>query len=176
MPAMPAVNGWSSRTRGVLAFCALAASCLVVSVPALGQDTPLTTMTGTVVSYNKNTLIVKDENNHYRLFVFDRHTSKPETLATGSGVRVTSAQTEDPQVRLAVVVVSAPAPAPAVPSTPEQDIVPGSIRTAESAIERDAKKFHFGVQAGVALDPELMDVGIHAKFGPFFTKNVQFRP
>jgi len=175
MLATQAVNAWSSP-RGIFAVCVLAVSCLFVRLPALAQDTPLTTMTGTVVSYNKNTLIVKDEGGHYRLFVFDRSTTKPETLAVGSGVRVTSTQTEDPQVRLAILVASAQAPTPAAPTTPEQDVVPGSIRSAESAIERDAKKFHFGVQTGVALDPEMVDIGIHARFGPFFTKNCQFRP
>jgi hypothetical protein len=28
----------------------------------------------------------------------------------------------------------------------------------------------------MALDPELVDIGILAKFGPFFSRNLQFRP
>jgi hypothetical protein len=136
-------------------------------------------MTGTLVSYSKNTMVVRADSDVYRLFVFDRYTNKPATLAIGSAVRVVSTQTDDPEVRLAVVVTAAeaPTPAPSAPATPAQpDVVPTSIRNAESAIERDARKFHLGVQAGVALDPEVVDIGIHAKFGPFFSKNLQFRP
>src|SRR5262249_33055096 len=141
MLAMQAVNGWSSRTRGVFAISVFVASCLFVSLPALAQESNMTTMTGTVVSYNKNTLVVKGEGDHYSLFVFDRHTVKPETLATGSSVRVTSTQTDDPEVRLAVVVTAAEAPATSPPTAPAQpDVVPVSIRKAESSIEREAKK------------------------------------
>jgi len=33
-----------------------------------------------------------------------------------------------------------------------------------------------GVSAGVALDPELIDFGVHATFGPIFKRGVDFRP
>jgi len=170
--------GWSSWARENLAIPVLLASFLFVSLPALPQDSSQTTTTGTVVSSSQSSLVIKDENNHYRLFIFDRHTVKPESVATGSSVRVLSTQTEDPEVRLAVVVTATASPAPgAAPTTPaEPDVVPASIRNAETAIQRDARKFHFGVQGGMALNPELVDIGIHARFGPFFTKNVQFRP
>jgi hypothetical protein len=179
MRAMQTVNCWSSRTREVFAICVSLAGFLFANLPALAQDSSQTTMTGTVVSYSNNTMVVKGEGNQYKLFVFDRHTVKPDTLADGSGVRVVSTQTEDPEVRLALLVTAAepPAPPPGAPATPAQpDVVPTSIRTAESAIERDARKFHFGFQAGMALDPEGLDIGIHAKFGPFFSRNIQFRP
>jgi hypothetical protein len=177
MLATQAVNGWSFRTRGVLAIGSLVAGWLCVSLPALAQESPQTTMTGTIVSSGATTLVVKDEAAHYWLFVMDRHTIKPATLPTGTAVRVISTQTEDPQVRLAVAITAEAPAAPSTATTPAQpDVVPTSIRHAESAIERDAKKFHFGVQAGVALDPEMVDIGVHARFGPFFTKIVQFRP
>jgi hypothetical protein len=122
-------------------------------------------------------MVMKTENNQFRLFVFDEHTVKPPTLAAGAGVRVISAQTEDPEARLAVLVTAAEAtPSTAGPTAAQPDVVPRSVREAESAIQRDARKFHLGFQGGVALNPELVDIGVHAKFGPFFTKNVQFRP
>jgi hypothetical protein len=154
----------------------LAAGCLFASLPALAQDSPQTTTTGTIVSSGANTLVIRGEGEHYSLFVLDRHTIKPATLAPGAAVRVVSTQTEDPAVRLALAVTAeAPAPSPSTAQA-QPDVVPVSIRKTESAIERDAKKFHFGVQAGVGLNPEVVDIGIHAKFGPFFTKVVQFRP
>jgi hypothetical protein len=147
--------------------------------PATDQDPSLTTMTGTIASFSKNSLVVKTLDGHYRLFAFDRNTTKPTTLVVGHSVRVISTQTDDPQVRLAVIVASVevPAPAPAASTGPtEADVVPTSIRHAESAIERESRKFHFGFQGGMALNPELVDIGVLARFGPFFTKNLQFRP
>ena len=38
------------------------------------------------------------------------------------------------------------------------------------------KRFGIGVEAGVALDPELIDFGAHGTFGPIFHQGVQFRP
>ena len=165
----------SSLTRKIFTICVLLASFLVVSLPALAQDPSQTTMTGTVTSYTKHSLVIKTEHNHYWLFVFDSHTLKPETLGVASWVRVVSTQTEDPEMRLAVLVTPTEPPATASLET-QPDIVPSSVRATENAIARDARKFHFGIQGGVALNPELMDFGVNAKFGPFFTKRVNFRP
>jgi hypothetical protein len=177
---MRALQRWSNcspRLGAIIAILILCATFIFVCVPARAQDSAQTTITGTVVSYTKNTLLIKDENNHYRLFVFDRRTIKPATLAVGSDVRVVSTQTEDPELRLAIHVTAAPAHAPDAPATTANpDIVPQSVSGTQSAIERELRKFHFGIQGGVALNPELVDIGIHAKFGPFLTKNVQFRP
>jgi hypothetical protein len=151
---------------------------LFVSFPAQAQDVNLITTTGTVTSYTHNTVVVKSEDGQYRLFVFDRHTVKPASLPAGSGVRVTSSPTEDPTVRLAVLVTALEAPpAPAPSATPAQpDVVPVSVRNAESEIQRSAKKYKFGFQGGINLDPETIDIGVNARFGPFFTKNLSFRP
>jgi len=174
---MQTVNGCSSRSRKILTICVLLASFVFVSLPALAQGLSQTTMTGTVVSYGTTTLVVKGEGKQYVLFVFDKHTVKPATLELGSGVRVISTQTEDPAVRLAALVTVTEAPAPRSAATPaEPDVVPASIRGAESAIERDVRKYHFGIQGGMTLDSEAVDIGIHAKFGPFFSSDVQFRP
>ena len=173
MRVMETMRAWS-LAREIFTICVLLAGFLFACLPAVAQNQ---TMTGTVVSYSRNTMVIKAEGDRYWLFVFDENTVKPTTLAPGSAVRVISTQTEDPEVRLAIAVSSAEAPAAGAPiSSAQPDIVPPSVRTAERAIERDARKFHFGVQGGIAVDPELVDIGIHARFGPFFTKNVQFRP
>src|SRR5690349_11338318 len=156
MRVIRAVDGPSLQKRRVFAICVLLASSLLVSFPALAQNSSQTTTTGAVVSSSKNTLVVKGEGGQYRLFVFDRNTVKPNTLPPGSAVRVVSTQTEDPEVRLAVLVeTGAPASAPGAPGAPaaqaQPDVVPASIRSTERAIERQARKFHFGVQGGMGL-------------------------
>jgi hypothetical protein len=42
--------------------------------------------------------------------------------------------------------------------------------------ERLARRFRLGVQGGVGLDPELIDVGVHAIIGPVFNPALQLRP
>jgi len=57
-----------------------------------------------------------------------------------------------------------------------QQNVPVKAENAEDAVDRAVRRFGIGVEAGVALDPELIDFGAHATFGPIFNRNVQFRP
>jgi hypothetical protein len=57
-----------------------------------------------------------------------------------------------------------------------QQNVPAKAQDAEGSVERAVKRFGVGVEGGVGLDPELIDFGAHATFGPMFHRNVQFRP
>lgn len=43
-------------------------------------------------------------------------------------------------------------------------------------MEGAVRRFRVGVFGGVGLDPELIDFGAHATFGPIFTPAVEFRP
>jgi hypothetical protein len=45
-----------------------------------------------------------------------------------------------------------------------------------SEIEREAKRLQAGVRAGVALDPELLMIGVQSQLGPIFRSNIWFRP
>ena len=63
-----------------------------------------------------------------------------------------------------------------VPNAVAQQNVPPAVQQAEADVERAVRRFRVGVQGGVGLDPELVDVGAHAAFGPLFTPNVEFRP
>ena len=57
-----------------------------------------------------------------------------------------------------------------------QQNVPAAVQQAEQSVERAARRFGLGIQGGVGLDPEVLDVGAHATFGPIFSPQVQFRP
>ena len=54
--------------------------------------------------------------------------------------------------------------------------VPQAGQQAAADVERAVKRFRIGVQGGVGLDPEILDVGVHAAFGPVFHPNLEFRP
>ena len=47
---------------------------------------------------------------------------------------------------------------------------------AQSEAERTARRFRMGLQGGVGLDPEILDVAAHMTVGPVFNPNVDFRP
>ena len=57
-----------------------------------------------------------------------------------------------------------------------QGNVPPAAQRVESDVEQTVKRFGIGAQGGVALNPELIDFGVHATFGPIFSRAVQFRP
>jgi hypothetical protein len=42
--------------------------------------------------------------------------------------------------------------------------------------ERTARRFRAGVEGGVGLDPQILNVGAHATFGPILRPDLQFRP
>ncbi len=62
----------------------------------------------------------------------------------------------------------------------EQDAQPPNVpqpaRTAEADVERTVRRFRIGVEGGVGLNPELIEFGAHAAFGPIFRRGIEFRP
>ena len=46
----------------------------------------------------------------------------------------------------------------------------------QSAVTDVVKKWNIGVQGGIALDPEMINIGAFASFGPIFSPAVRFRP
>jgi hypothetical protein len=123
---------------------------------------------------------VRTESGNYQLFLVDSDTQKPATIATGSQVRVVSRPTDEAGVRVAesvVVLEGTAAPAkPGAAGTATTEPVPTSVRQLESDIERQARRWRLGVRAGAALDPELFLFGVHTRLGPFFSRDVTFRP
>jgi hypothetical protein len=54
--------------------------------------------------------------------------------------------------------------------------LPPKAQHVEKQIQREARRWRLGVQAGMALDPELAMFGVHSQMGPVFSRNVFFRP
>jgi hypothetical protein len=156
---------------------------LLVATPSRAQTTSASSqredsaLTGTVVSSTRDTLVVRGENGQFQLFVFDRDSLKPRTLPVGSRVRVVSTLGEEPGVRVAseITLDTAPAAPQSTATQPGQPIPP-EVRRIERQIERQVRRYQAGVRAGVALDPELVLVGVHAQVGPFFNPNIYLRP
>jgi hypothetical protein len=132
---------------------------------------------GTVVSISRETLVIRTSESQFRLFVFDRYTVRPRTLTPGAQVRVASTPTDDADVRLATnitMLAEAPSGQPAV--APEQAAPPREVRDLERDIQKQVRRWRIGVRAGAALDPELVLFGVHSQIGPFFHRDISFRP
>ena len=163
-----------SPRRGTLAgYLTLLTVLVVAPLGAIAQDD--TTTTGTVASTSRNTLTIKSGNGPYQLFIIDNSTRKPAQLPLGSGVRVTSTSGDQPGVRVATQITVLETPA-GNQNTADGAVIPPEVRRIEREIERQARRLQLGVRAGVALDPELLLVGVQTQVGPFFGQDVFFRP
>ena len=171
------------RSSYTLLWSVLLGGLLVVS-PASPQNASASSqreessLTGAVVSSTRNTLVVRGENGQFQLFVLERDTVKPRTLAIGSTVRVVSIPGDEAGVRVAseiTIVTAAPTPPPGAGTQAAQP-VPREVRRLERDIERQVRRYQMGVRAGVALDPELILLGVHVQVGPFFNPDVFLRP
>jgi len=131
-----------------------------------------TTLRGTISSVSRNTLTLRLSNGQYQLFSMERNTIKPTSLAVGSEVRVTSSAGDDPGVRVAKQITLASSPE----QTTVDPVIPAEVRRVERDIERQARRFQLGLRAGVGLDPELLLIGTQIQIGPFFNRDVFFRP
>jgi hypothetical protein len=154
----------------------LFSSAAMIDVRPAAAQSEESTFIGTVSSSTRNTLVVRSTEGQYRLFVFEPGAKRPATLTAGMRVRVISTPSDDPGARLATEVTVIQGPPSTAAGSAGGDIVPPEVRRTERAIEREARRLQVGVRAGVALNPELIMIGVHAQVGPFFNRNIFFRP
>jgi hypothetical protein len=172
-----------SRTNTGLSALITVLTAFIATTPGRGQESPTrdgTTITGSVSSSSRNTLVVRTTAGGYQLFVFDRDTSKPASLPAGTRVRVLWEEGDEPGVRLArevtILTGSAQGSASREAEPEVSPVVPREVRQVEREIERQARRFQLAVRGGVALDPELVVVGVQSQVGPFFTPDFYVRP
>ncbi len=167
---------YNQRRLGSISLCALTLLIGLVFTcrPASAQEEDVT-FTGTVVSSSRNTVTVQSSEGHYVLFVFASGVKKPETIPNGSRVRVVASFTDENGVRRASEIAILEPP-PSTGQAQQPVVIPPELRGVERDIERTVRRFQVGVRAGVTLDPELIMLGVHAQFGPFFSNNLYFRP
>jgi hypothetical protein len=169
---MTTIRNYALATR---LACGFAMVSTLAMMPSLAHAQDETTITGTVVSSSRNTLTLRTAAGQYQLFVLRLAGPRPATLAAGTQVRVTSTAGDDPGVRVATEISGADNQN-ANQNAGGGAVVPPEVRRVERDIEREARRFQLGVRAGVALDPELIVLGVQAQVGPFFNSNVFFRP
>jgi hypothetical protein len=139
---------------------------------------------GTVEAIGQASIVLRLDQGSFMVFSIDRDTIRPKAVAKGARVSVATLTKDTDPAPLALAIDVLPsaqglAGAPAPGSTElaaQQDAVPASVRRLESQIERGARKYRAGLQVGAALDPELISLQGFSTLGPFFTRNLQFRP
>ena len=136
------------------------------------------TFEGTVVSASRSTLVLRTDDNQFHLFTFERASTRPALLAAGSRARVVAGSADENGTRVAssVTVVSAGTVSTSRDKGAQAAPVPEKVRDVESDIKRESRRWHLGVRAGAAFDPELFMFGVHSQIGPIFTPRVLFRP
>jgi len=132
---------------------------------------------GTVTSVGRGSMVVRTDQGSYNVFSVGLETirSKPATVGERVSVVTLSSDTEPAPNALAINVLPRPQGL-TVPATSEEDVVPDQVRRLETQIERQARRFRTGLQAGAAFDPTLVSLDAFATLGPFFSRNLQFRP
>ena len=128
---------------------------------------------GSVISSTGTTMIVRTEDGEHVVVVHDRDTGGRRDAPIGSQVRVVSRRDAEGILVASNVIVDTEGTGTAVAS---EEPVPDDIRRLESQISRQARRFRLGVRVGVGLDPESLALGAHTKLGPFFHRDVFFRP
>ena len=153
---------------------------------------PELSTTGVVASQSPNTLVVKTASNQFILFVYDTRITKPSVIPYGATVNIISSRREDGVQVAHYVWVTSPPPAQGTPTAEgakpatspgggaaqsgNQEVIPESVKDLERGINKQAKRYHGGVQGGVGLDPEVVLLGLNARLGPIFNSDVYFRP
>jgi len=155
-------------------FLGIFLACLLMVSPAEAQIS--NAINGTVVSSGRNSITVKTPDNQFIVFAFARGITKPARIPVGSQVRVTSNLTNEQGVRQASDIVLVTGGAAGTSTAENAPTVPAEIGRVERDIERSARHYQIGINAGVGLDPELILIGATGQFGPIFSPDLYFRP
>jgi hypothetical protein len=174
------------RQVSAVIVCSLLVALATLTTNAFAQTSTLpeqgennaSSIVGTVVSTSRQTMVVRTEDNQFHLFIFDTDLVRPKGLMPGARVRVASNATDEAGLRLATrVTVLEPPPTPEPGAAlPDAAPPPKEMREVEREIEKELRRWQFGVRLGAGLDPELFLIGVHAGIGPVFSRDFYFRP
>jgi hypothetical protein len=128
---------------------------------------------GTVVSVSRHTLVVLADDNQYHLFTYAASTVHHAAVKPGVHVRVNGSAPDEngTMVAQSIAVVQPGSAAAAQAAGP-----PPQVNQVSKQIESEARRWHVGGRIGSGFSPQLFMFGPQAQFGPFFSRNLLFRP
>lgn len=132
---------------------------------------------GTVTSVGRGSIVVRTDLGAYNVFSVGPGTTHAKPVTVGARVSVVTLSSDAEAAPNALAIRILPSPQGLTPvAASEEDVVPDQVRRLETQIERQARRFRTGLQAGAAFDPTLVSLNAFATLGPFFSRNLQFRP
>jgi len=125
-----------------------------------------------------HTLVVRSDDNQYHLFTYDIHALPRDAVKSGVRVRINGSAPDENGTRVAQTVTIIHPGGEAAGSTPgtQEAGPPAQVNEITKEIESEARRFHVGGRLGTGFSPQLFMFGPQAQFGPFFSKNLLFRP
>lgn len=128
---------------------------------------------GTVTSLGRGSIVVQTDEGRFIAYALEPRFTRIPSVAPGTRVRVMTATNDtDP----APTVLSIETLPPREGLAQRSQTAPSDVQQLASQLERQARRFHIGLDAGVALDPELISINAFSTFTPFVQHGVLVRP
>ena len=128
---------------------------------------------GTVTSMGRGSMVVQTDEGRFVVYALEPSFIRIPAVAPGSRVRVITASNDTDPAPMALSIETLPArEGLAQQSQP----APSDVQRLASQIERQARRFRIGLDAGVALDPELISINAFSTFTPFVQRGILVRP
>ena len=128
---------------------------------------------GTVSSVGRGSMVVHTDEGPFVVYVLEPAFTRIPAVAPGSRVRVTTAQNDTDPAPTALSIEALPA---RQGLAQRSQTTPPDVQRLASEIERQARRFRIGLDAGVALDPELISLNAFSTFTPFLQRGIMIRP
>ena len=137
---------------------------------------------GTVAALGRGSIVIRTDQDRFLVYELTQRTVRTKVVEPGARVSIltlTSDTSPAPRALAITVLPGKQGLAESAESAEAAEIepnVPQQVQQLTTQIERQARRFRAGLTGGVAIDPELISMDAFATFGPFFTRNLQFRP
>jgi hypothetical protein len=120
---------------------------------------------GTVTSVGRGSIVVHTDEGRFRVYALPPSFIRVPMIEPGARVRVTTEASDSEPAPTALSVETLPQQQ-GLAQRPSQT-PPPDVQRLQAQIEREARRFRIGLNAGVALDPELISINGFTTFTPF---------
>jgi hypothetical protein len=128
---------------------------------------------GTITSIGRGSMVVQTDDGRFVVYALEPSFIRIPQVEPGARVRVVTAANDNDPAPTALSIETLPARQGLAAQSPA---APSDVQRLASQIERQARRFRIGLDAGVALDPELISVNAFSTFTPFPQRGLMVRP
>jgi hypothetical protein len=128
---------------------------------------------GTVTSIGRSSIVVHTDQGRFFVYALEPAFIRIPTIEPGTRVRVTTDTSDTAPAPTALSIETLPAQQGLAQ---RQSQTPPDVQRLQTQIEREARRFRIGLDAGVALDPELVSINAFTTFTPFLQRGIMVRP